>query len=121
MQQPRASATLSALRPFHFCRDSSLPLQVCTLVPQAHHTSLHWYLGKVPIVLLVHTSIAAALALARAPPSLEVSARSSHLELRELITHHVLHPAPFLGCRTAGGHAAPAMLCFLSLWACPRA
>ncbi|KAH8780158.1 hypothetical protein F5883DRAFT_195723 [Diaporthe sp. PMI_573] len=37
---------------------------------------------------------------------LSFSARSSHVEqLRELITHHVLHPAPFFGCRTAAGHA----------------
>lgn len=77
----------------------------CTGTPHTtQDTSLHWYPGTARYVSVhpghSHTSVAAALAPAPAPPSLPVSkSRRVHptVELRELITHHVLHPAPLLG------------------------
>lgn len=101
-------SSLGPVLPCRACLCACLPFLLC-LQSTSTHTSLPACIGyqgtdREYFGTQEHCGCPWPLLMLLAPSQVSVSARSSHVELRELITHHVLHPAPFLGTRTAGGH-----------------
>lgn len=104
--------------PFLCCeQQSDKLLWQCTGTPHTtHDTSLHWDPGTARYVSIhpghSRTSAAAALAPAPAPPSLPVSARSSHRRA----TRAYYYPPRFASCSPFGPAGPPAGL---ALPGCP--